>query len=379
MASEDRLTRRLRLETLCAQRKEIEARRGNLLAELKRLDAKLSEVDRQIACQAPVYSLPDEVLLEILEAAYTHNFPYCRNNDPSAVNSPVAFSHVSRRFRRISLASTKVWACVHASLGQPESHMGIIQAHLAHSREQPLSFTFRYLLAPPYDNPTNEDWERYDLLCLRAELSWNLALDHFHRWKHLAMFFGSMDPIVPYMEHLVGCNLRALESLYIWVDKRCTAEPIYEDGLRLNFRAPLLTKLSLCAEIFDVEYPLAMQNVTHLALCRMWKLSTYDVTSVLTHCAFSLTYLEISGDYIFETDGHGVDKRGTRCLHSSTHLTSSLLPSKTRSPSMASSRRLSTAHSVIPMLDIYQCRTPKRLPHRSYAGRPIYSFEHSHL
>ena len=300
MASEDHPTRQLRLTTLCVQRKEIGAVHSGLFREAKRLEAKLLDVDRQISRLAPVYNLPDEVLLEILEAAYVHEFPYCRNQEISAVNSPVAFSHVSRRFRRVALASTKVWTCIHASLGQPESHMGIIRAHLTHSRQQPLSFTFRYLLPPPYANPSNETWEQYDFHCLRAELSWNLLCDEFYRWKNLAMFFGSMDPIVPYIEQLSGCHLSSLESLYIWVDKRCTAEPIYEDGLRLSFRAPLLKKLSLCAEIFDVEFPLA--SVTQLALCRMWKLSTYDMTSVLSRCAFPLTYLEISGDYIFETE-----------------------------------------------------------------------------
>lgn len=308
MTSEDRHTRQLRLEALCAQRTEIEGRRGSIISELKLVDRKLCEIDKQISRLAPVYSLPDEVLLEIVEAAYVHDFPYCRNQDISAVHSPVAFSHVSRRFRRVALASTKIWTCIHASLGQPDSHMGIIQAHLAHSRDQPLSVIFHYLLAPPHDNPTDEAWEQYGFHCLHAELAWNLVLGHFHRWKHLAMFFGSMDPIVPYMERLVGGNFRLLESLYIWVDKRCTAEPVYEDGLRLNFRAPLLQKLSLCAEIFDVEHPLAIRNVTQLALCRMWKLTTYDVTSVLSHCAASLTYLEISGDYIFEPVEQGLDK-----------------------------------------------------------------------
>ena len=66
MASENHPTRQLRLATLCVQRKEIGAVHSGLFREAKRLEAKLLDVDRQISRLAPVYNLPDEVLLEIL-------------------------------------------------------------------------------------------------------------------------------------------------------------------------------------------------------------------------------------------------------------------------------------------------------------------------
>lgn len=300
MDSDNRHTRRLRLKTLCAQREEIGTKRGKILEGLQHLDATIFEMDRQIAKLAPVYALPDEVLLEIFEAAYTHTFPSCRNDEVAARHSPVAFSHVSRRFRRVALASPKVWACIHVALGQPDDYEQVVQAHLTHSRNQPLSFVIRYLLPPPYAASRDEDWDYYKMQCVRAKHSWNRVLTHFARWKNLAMFYGSMDPVVPFIYSLETGVFPLLESLYIWVDKRCTAEPIYEDGLRLDFHAPLLTKLSLCAEIFDVEYPPMVQNVTKLALCRMWRLTILDVTAIISHCAHSLRYLEISGDCIFE-------------------------------------------------------------------------------
>ncbi|KAI0702004.1 hypothetical protein BC835DRAFT_1303577 [Cytidiella melzeri] len=304
--SNNRHARDLKAFYVYLYRGEFEMKRLYSLEELNHPDAKISEMNRPFSRLAAVYTLPDEVLLEILEAAYAHEFPYCRNHEPSAEHSPLAFSHVSRRFRRVALASTKVWTCLHISLGQPESYTRVLQAHLAHSKGQPLSFTFRYLLAPPYDTPTEEAWVQYDLCRFRARLSWRMVHDHHHRWKNLAMFFASMDPIVPFMEDLAQVDFHLLESMYIWVDKRCAAEPLYEDGLQLDFRAPLLTKLSLCAEIFDVGCPLAIQNVTRLALCHMWKLTIMDVAATLSFCAPSLTYLEITGDCIFEAEEEGL-------------------------------------------------------------------------
>ncbi|KAI0341395.1 hypothetical protein BDW22DRAFT_1430060 [Trametopsis cervina] len=248
---------------------------------------------------AAIFTLPDEVLLLILETAYTHDFPHCRNVQLCETCSPITFSHVCRRFKRVSLMSSKVWTCIHIALGQPANFGKIIATHLANSRNLPLNVTFQYVLAPPYHTTDAEPWAKYKLHCNRAMTWWNIALLHHHRWKGLAVFFATMDTAIPYVNQLATCELPLLESLYAWVDKRCTAEPVHEGGILLP-TAPRLTTLSLCTELFEVVSPPALQNVSKLALARGWKEDVIDLTDMLSYCAPSLTYLEVTGDCNFE-------------------------------------------------------------------------------
>ena len=93
----DSKSRQERLDTL-------EQQESDLLMLEDRLSEQLSDVARQLrtlrlekAFLAPVNILPDDVLVQILELLYLHDFPHCGKADhDQLLHSPFTISHVSR-------------------------------------------------------------------------------------------------------------------------------------------------------------------------------------------------------------------------------------------------------------------------------------------
>ena len=134
------------LAECAALESEIRLLEAQVLAKQKVIDDKRNTVTmkmKKCAPLAPVYTLPDEVWREILKAAFQHQFPYCRKSHFTSTHSPIAFSHVSRRFRKLALALPAIWDCIHITPRQPTHYIHMLREQLARCRPgRPISVTF---------------------------------------------------------------------------------------------------------------------------------------------------------------------------------------------------------------------------------------------
>ena len=97
---------------------------------------------------SPVHMLPDDVLYGVLRTAYVHSiFPYCEggNRRQRLLQSPIPFSHVSRRWRGLALSVPSIWSCIHFDqpAGPRGNPLGSVETYLTRSGQLPLSIHFR--------------------------------------------------------------------------------------------------------------------------------------------------------------------------------------------------------------------------------------------
>ena len=145
-----------------------------------------------LALLAPINTLLD-VMVEILRTAYLHHFPYCRADDGHHnTNSPIAFSQVCRRWRRLALGMAVLWTCVHVtppqSKGCPDSEM--VKLYLERSRSRAISVSFACHLQPVDQDPAFDvSWETFaSTVWPRYQSSWGLFLTQAHRWKQCVLY-----------------------------------------------------------------------------------------------------------------------------------------------------------------------------------------------
>ena len=170
-------------------------------AEINGLEAQIAEKKEllrnkriQKAALAPVYTLPHDVVCEILKAAYLHDFPHCRLDDGLPhTNSPVAISHVSRWWRTHALSVPFIWTCIHVTSQQPDHYAEVIKAYVARSRGLPLSVFFecagqglesRFRFPIPRMRPAVVD---------RFVSSWECLLAEKDRWKNLSLYVFDIE------------------------------------------------------------------------------------------------------------------------------------------------------------------------------------------
>ncbi|KAF7796172.1 hypothetical protein EIP86_007346 [Pleurotus ostreatoroseus] len=167
--------------------KSIEDEIHELEAEIQKrqdvLDAKWAER----APFAPAYALPDEMWLEILERAFLHRFPRCGNPRSTFTGSPIAFSHVSRRFRELALALPSIWTCLHVNPRQSFTYSCMLHEQLLRSKDMLISVTFicrdpggRYL--SDLGRSSSYEFTNHFKEC------WYMLLPHASRWRHLSFW-----------------------------------------------------------------------------------------------------------------------------------------------------------------------------------------------
>lgn len=116
-------------------------RQTDLLRQLEHIHEEKRQLDVQRAAYAPVYSVPDDVLYQILDEAYAHDLHGCTLD--YRCDTPITITHVSRRWRRIALSLPKIWACIHVPTPLSKAHIPLLNLHVTRSQPLPISFAIR--------------------------------------------------------------------------------------------------------------------------------------------------------------------------------------------------------------------------------------------
>lgn len=89
------------------------ARQQDAVAQPTEVNEGRFDANTQLYGAAPIDTLPNELLFAIVEMACHHDFPRCRHNPGGVLDSALAISQTSQRWRAIALAEHSMWACIH--------------------------------------------------------------------------------------------------------------------------------------------------------------------------------------------------------------------------------------------------------------------------
>lgn len=275
-----------------------------LTAKRAELAAELVQLRRKMAPLAPVSTLPDDVIVEVLRTAYLHHFPHCRHDDGLPhTNSPVAFSQVCRRWRHIALGLPTIWTCIHVTPWQSHKGAGMVRAYLARSADLPLSITigchtshFNNIPAwnVSWDMFQETVWERY------YSESFSPLRSQSKRWRHCALqcTYGDIPGIL--MELWEDLSLPQLEffSVILWGEE----SNHIDDGV-LNFIAPRLSHLQIDnINGFAYSRPDVFHNLTILKLSNFYH-DLSDMLRIIGHLPSTMTSLTFAH---VNLDGHSM-------------------------------------------------------------------------
>lgn len=243
--------------------------------------------------------LPDDVFAVIFEAAYSHHFPHCRLHDGLPLNSPVAVSHVCRRWRRIVLSLPGLWNCVHVTAEQGRHSARITETYLVRSGVLPLSLMVGCLVTNferrPYWDKVFDEFAT--TLWPPFERSWALLLAHKHRWKHCALASLHHEITEQLLLSLKESSFPLMEYFsvlsYSEVDENLTSTALDISAPKLvHLRTDVVPMLASPRAIF--------QKLTHLKLHNMTPASP-DVLHVLSAASATLVDLTFA-DVHFVTE-----------------------------------------------------------------------------
>lgn len=266
-------SRREQFIRLDAQYAALQATFAQKHSEIARLTADIASLALERARFAPVYTLPDDVLFEIIKHAYTHNFPHCREETNTLSNSPITFTHVSRRFRQVALAVPTIWTCVHVTPYQNSTYHRMLDLQLERSQALPLSVTFmcntdsvelndemiddqaRYITDFAY-------WERHFQTC------WGTVVSSIHRMRRLAFLARHGDIISALLDGMLSMltsdpvSMPRMEYLELYLHDMADAYTA-----EVNLMAPRLSDLRLYNVYFSqLSTPAAFKNLSKLVL-----------------------------------------------------------------------------------------------------------------
>ncbi|KAJ7721025.1 hypothetical protein B0H16DRAFT_1896645 [Mycena metata] len=125
------------LLALEAELRDLALKESDIVAQLDEVLAEKQRVRRLIAATknqyAPIYSLPDELLISIVEAAQNLQW-----TDPASSLIEVTASHISQRFRSAIIAASSLWTSIELRWGL-RSDEDRVAAYLLRSRARLLS------------------------------------------------------------------------------------------------------------------------------------------------------------------------------------------------------------------------------------------------
>lgn len=167
--------------------------------------------------------VPDDIWRLILEEGYLHHYDDCHTMIPSPMNSPIAFSHVSRRLRDVALGLPRIWSCIHVSCKQPLGYDTIVAAHIKHSLQHPLTVTLYCHSARDWYRRTDSGavLHKYDGPLPRASWqqllpSMQLLVSQVPRWERASMYFYSQAMVQDLFHGLRGKTAHLLQSLRLY-------------------------------------------------------------------------------------------------------------------------------------------------------------------
>ncbi|KAJ7164886.1 hypothetical protein C8R46DRAFT_1220044 [Mycena filopes] len=275
---------------LCALEQEL----GDLTDKAAEIDKQLKEVlaerervRRLIAekknCYARIFTLPDELLVSIVEAGQQLQSP-----DPESALIEVTASQISQRFRYAILSASPLWSSIELRWGV-ESNEDRFAAYLLRSRNCTLSV-----------------WLKYSMYCGKDERDYDdvyndlaVVVGHISRIRRLVLHCGEMglalfdavNPLsglhAPYLEHLEIVS--KVSETDLWYDPYVT---IFSGG------APRLATL----ELTNVVSPNSLLlPVTTLQLRGMPATPDHTWTNALAVCP-NLVDLTLDDSTCFASD-----------------------------------------------------------------------------
>ncbi|GJE93692.1 hypothetical protein PsYK624_098520 [Phanerochaete sordida] len=240
--------------------------------------------------------LPDDVFAAIFEVAYLHHFPHCRLHDGLILDSPIAASHVCRRWRRVSLSLSSLWSCIHVMPHQGRHSARITETYLARSGLiSPVSIVMGCLVTNFERRP---DWDKvFDEFAITLwppfETSWALLLAHKHRWKHCALASLHQEVTEQLLQSLKGSSLPLLEYFsvisYSEVDESLTSTALDVSAPALvHLRTDVVPMLSSPQDVFGKLTHFKLHNMTpnSIDVLRVLKIASatlVDITFANVH------------------------------------------------------------------------------------------------
>ena len=251
--------RRAKLAQLERERADLAHQKDELLAQAEAIQSDIDDKTEAIASLSPVYTLPDELVLEVLTIAYQHHFPHCRLDDGLPhTHSPLAISHVSRWWRHHALSLSRIWNCIHLTPQQSEQHVELVKLYVARSGDRPLSiFLVAYEEEAIHDITAALMSEFGTNAWARHRRAWQCLLAHKARWRHCALYTNSRRQLEAVLKTMSGQVFPQLEYLAIAGPPSDGRTP---QGSNLVLHAPRVTAL----RITHALPPRPLQPFTHI-------------------------------------------------------------------------------------------------------------------
>ncbi|GJE87469.1 hypothetical protein PsYK624_035520 [Phanerochaete sordida] len=252
------------LEKLHCELADLKRRRESLSTDADELEAQICAKVEAIAALAPVYKLPDDLVIEILNTAYLHAFPHCcRDDGLENTNSPLAVSQVSRWWRRHALALPKLWRCVHLTPKQSAGQGELTRLYVARSVGQPLSvFLVAYEEDAVADLTSALVNEFGGATWRRLRPAWQHLLTQSARWQHCAVYTNGRRQLEAVLQSLNGQAFPQLE--YFGLSGPPNEPQLFQDANAM-LHAPRLAALHVTHALLpDLAFPL--NHVTDLTL-----------------------------------------------------------------------------------------------------------------
>lgn len=290
-------SRRTQLEQLRNDYIGLEADKSALQVQTAQLQSQIASIDgllenkrKEMSPLAPVYTLTEDVVAEILRTAYQHHFPHCRLDDGLPhTNSPVAISHVSRWWRRRALSLPTIWTCIHVTPAQPRHYTQVVKDYLVRSRSLPLSIFF-LCYTNKYRPDWSVDWKTFRAtVWARYKSSWKYLLAEKYRWKHCVIYTLHDESVPLLLSPLRRRTLPQLEYLGISVSSEADVRnelPEFHAPKLTHLRTDYISTMDLPRTLFMhlTELKVAYTNVEIRYFVKMLRASA-DTLQTLTLCS----------------------------------------------------------------------------------------------
>lgn len=249
----------VRLNELNNQLHTLEDTRDLPQKQLAEGNAQIHPLQYEKASLGPLLTLPDEVLIMILDEACLHNFPRCGVNDMEAPYQSLVLSHISHRWRNLALSLPRIWTCIHISSSSDKSPR-VLDIYLANSQAHPLSVSVA--CKDNYDGTINWKYWHHTTKWKAFWNSWIRLCAIAQRWRHCSITCDATDVMEMLQDSISHSTLTQLQYLQLHCDEN------YEDfaiAANMGWASPCLTHLRLRLVIAPLETAL-LGNIVELSL-----------------------------------------------------------------------------------------------------------------
>ncbi|KAJ7472621.1 hypothetical protein FB451DRAFT_1089498 [Mycena latifolia] len=268
-------------ELLTGPRKEVD----KITSEIERLQTLINElagkranliefIDAHLALVSPARRLPEDVVAEIFAAA----LPSDRNAVMSGDESPLLLCHICRAWRRLALATPRLWATLHiVAPGTPSELLEIdecINAWLSRSGSLPLSISIVRCQTTAFE---------FDISKLVKTL-----MRFSNRWNHLHLLLASHSSFEP-LATLSADDVPLLQSVIIDGFSQWLPHADIDSDI-MSFMSTNILRLSL-RSVHSLDFPVRWDQLRHLAIgnhpepyTRLQAASAVEVLAILRQC-----------------------------------------------------------------------------------------------